>query len=66
MAYRKEKKQQKKLEFPITHDGGLKHTEQFLGFRNIQDLDLSLDVVFVLIDIEVSKQEGGKPAPRVE
>jgi hypothetical protein len=58
---------QKKRDFRIAHHGGLKQTEQFLGLRDIKDFDPSLDVVFVSIDLEVSRQEKGKPgAPLVK
>lgn len=48
----------KKRDFGIARDGGLKDAE---GFLELRDLDPSLDVVFVSIDLEVSRQEGGKP-----
>jgi hypothetical protein len=58
---------QKKQEFSISCHGGLKYAEQFLGLQDIKDFDSSLDPVFVSIDLEVSRQEKGKPgAPLVK
>ena len=63
MASRKEKKR----EFGIARHGGLHHAEQFLGLRDIQDFNSSSDIVFVSIDLEVSRQERPKPgAPLVK
>lgn len=42
-------------------EGGLEHAEQFLGLRDSQLFDPSLDIVFVSIDLEVPRQEQGKP-----
>lgn len=52
---------QKKRDFSIACHGGLKHAEQFLGLRDMKDSDPILDVVFVSIDLEVSRSERGKP-----
>jgi len=51
---------QKNRDFGIACDGGLQHTEQFFGLRDNKDFDPSSDVVFVSIDLEVSKQEISK------
>jgi hypothetical protein len=54
---------QNKQEFGIACDGGLKLAEQLLRLRDIEDLepDLFSDVVFMSIDLEVSRQERVKP-----
>jgi hypothetical protein len=52
---------QKKQDFGVVCYGGLEYAEQFLGLRDIKDFDPSLDAVFVSIDLEVSRQERGKP-----
>jgi hypothetical protein len=52
---------QKKDDFSIACYGGLKHMEQYLGLRDIKDSDPFLDVVFISIDLEVSRREKGKP-----
>ncbi|KIM96022.1 hypothetical protein OIDMADRAFT_59109 [Oidiodendron maius Zn] len=58
---------QKKQDFSIACHGGLTHAEQFLGLRDMKDSDPILDVVFVSIDLEVSRRERGKPgAPLVK
>jgi hypothetical protein len=57
MASRK----QKKRAFGIARDGGLHHAEQFFGLRDIKDFNSSSDIVFVSIDLEVSRQERSKP-----
>ena len=51
----------KKREFGIARGGGLQHAERFLGLRDIGDFHSSSDVVFVSIDLEVSRQERSKP-----
>jgi hypothetical protein len=48
-----------KSDFGIAKSGGLQHAEQFLGLRDIKDP--SSDVIFVSIDLEVSRQEVSKP-----
>jgi hypothetical protein len=55
-------KKQKKRYFSSARHGGLQHAEQFFGLRGIQDFDPSSDVVFVSLDLEVSRQERSKPS----
>jgi hypothetical protein len=58
---------QKNRDFGIARDGGLQHAEQFFGLRHIKDFNPSLDIVFVSIDLEVSRQEISKAgAPLVK
>jgi hypothetical protein len=58
---------QKKRDFGIARDGGLQHAEQFLGLRDIKDFNPCSDIVFVSIDLEVSRQEISRPgAPLVK
>ena len=57
----------KNPDFIIACNGGLTHAEQFLGLRDMKGSDPILDVVFVSIDLEVSRRERGKPgAPLVK
>lgn len=64
-----------KLKPPIPPDGGYQLTAQYLGLSSPLDIkpddimatEPSLDVVFVSIDLEVSRYEKGKPgAPLVK
>jgi hypothetical protein len=48
-------KKQKKRYFSSALDGGLQHAEQLSRLRDIQDFDPSSDVVFVSLDLEVSR-----------
>jgi hypothetical protein len=58
---------EKKRDCGIARDGGLHHAEQFLGLRDIKDFNPSSDIVFISIDLEVSRQEISKPgAPLVK
>jgi hypothetical protein len=58
---------QKKRDFGIARNGGLHHAEQFFGLRDIKDFNPSSDIVFVSIDLGVSRQEISKPgAPPVK
>jgi hypothetical protein len=58
---------QKKQYFSVACHGGIKHLEQFIGLRDIKDVNHFLDIVFVSIDLEVPRQEQGKPgAPLVK
>lgn len=58
---------QKKQDFGITRNGGIQQASQFFGLQEIKDFDPSSDIVFVSIDLEVSRQERSKPgAPLVK
>lgn len=50
-----------KRPFGIPRSGGLSFGQAFFGLRDIKGLSLSLDIVFVSIDTEVSGQERVKP-----
>jgi len=50
----------KNRDFNIARDGGLPHAEQFFGLPDIKDFNPSSDVVFVSIDLEVSREERSK------
>ncbi len=52
---------QKKRDFGIAHDGGLQYAEQFFGLQNSKDLNSTSDVIFVSIDLELSREERSKP-----
>ena len=56
---------QKKQDFRIARHGGLKHTEQFLKLRDINDFDPSLDVVFVSIDLKYQDKKNANLLPHL-
>jgi hypothetical protein len=59
--------ERRKRDFGIARAGGLQHAEQVFGLRDIKDFDSFSDIVFVSIDLEVSRQEICKPgAPLVK
>jgi hypothetical protein len=63
MTSRKEKKRERQRGFPIPGDGGLQKAQQLLRLRHMENFDLSLDVVFVATDFEVSRRDKGKGVP---
>jgi hypothetical protein len=48
-------RKQKKRYFSRALDGGLQYAEPFFRLRDIQDFDPSSDVVFVSLNLEVSR-----------
>ena len=52
---------EKKQDFGIARHGGLQHAEHFLGLRDSKYINPYSDVVFLSIDLEVSRQEISKP-----